>query len=59
MKRASDYTRELASGIADLEARKVTLGDRVADWLVAGIVGVLGALALLHWFASCWEGPTC
>ena len=26
--------------------------SRVADWILASIVGALGALALIHWWAS-------
>lgn len=45
MKRASDYTRELAAGIADLNTRRTKRAEAGVHFLL-GFLGALGALML-------------
>ncbi|MDP3139835.1 MAG: hypothetical protein Q8N17_26300 [Burkholderiaceae bacterium] len=44
MKRASDYTRELASGIADLNTRRVKRVEAGVNVLLAVAIGVTAGL---------------
>ncbi len=59
MKRANDYTRELASGIADLNAKRVRRVDAGVNFVVCLIVALLGAAALLHFLTPCEAGSMC
>lgn len=52
MERAADFTRELASGIADLNARRAERAESAVHFIL-GLAGVLGALMLaVHWLAG-------
>jgi hypothetical protein len=33
--------------------------DRAVNWAFAFILGILGALALVHWLTPCAEGVLC
>jgi hypothetical protein len=62
MKRASDYTRELAGGIADLEARRAAPIESAAN-VMAKIFGLAATVGLGVWWllallADC-GGSTC
>lgn len=52
MKRASDYTRELADGIADLNTRRTKRAETGLHFLL-GFLGALGATMLtVHWLVG-------
>lgn len=56
---ADDFTRELASGIADLNARRAKRAEAAAEFIVVMVVAILGALALLHYLTPCEAGSLC
>jgi hypothetical protein len=43
---------EVAAQIVDAEARKTEAPNKAAEALVAMLLGLLGALVLVHWVAS-------
>jgi hypothetical protein len=62
MNRASDFTRELASGIADLNTRRVQRAESAAHFML-GAFGMMATLGLGVWWllallADC-GGATC
>jgi len=62
MKRASDFTRELATGIADLNTRRMQRAESAVN-LMFSIVGMVAAVGLGVWWllallADC-GGVTC
>lgn len=53
--RAED--RDHAAAINEFNARTQESGEAIVRTLVAAIIGVLLALALVHWFLPCTAGP--
>lgn len=49
MKRASDWTRELATGVADLNVRRRLRAESAVD-LLFSIVGMVAAVGLGVWW---------
>ena len=53
-------TKDDAQAVAALNARRVKRAEAAANVLVAVVLGVLGAIALLHFLAPCAvEGALC
>lgn len=59
MKRANDYTRELASGIADLNTRLTRRAEAAATFVVVLFAAIIGVIALVHYLTPCEAGSLC
>lgn len=50
---------EIARGINAINAQRTSRAESAAEFLVAMVIAIIGALALLHWATPCDAGTLC